>query len=51
MNFDVRVEHPDFGEGDIIRVGYDTGDPIVSVKWDNGKYGYYSVDELEFLVI
>lgn len=45
----IEVEHPSFGKGEILVVEYDTGDPLVSVQWDNGKHGCYWVDELDFL--
>lgn len=48
---DVIVEHPEFGKGEILMVTYDTGVPVVSVAWEDGTIGCYSVDVLEFLVI
>ena len=51
METDVVVEHPCFGRGEITRVTYDTGEPRVSVKWDDGQMGCYEADELEFIVV
>lgn len=49
METDVTVEHPSFGTGEILEISYDTGDPLVSVRWDDGHKGCYWVEELEFL--
>lgn len=48
---DVVVEHPDFGTGEIEKVDFDTGDPRVSIKWNDGRNGIYGVDELEFIPV
>lgn len=50
MPTDVIVEHPKFGIGTILEINYDTGEPLVSVLWDNSQRGCYWVEELEFLV-
>ena len=46
---DIIVEHPKFGFGEILEIGYDTGKPLVSVLWDNGQKGCCWVEELEFI--
>lgn len=51
MPGNVIVEHPEFGIGTILEISYDTGDPLISVQWDDGRRGCYWVDELEFLVV
>jgi len=51
METDVIVEHPKFGTGEITEVSYDTGDPLVSVQWDDGRRGCYWVEELEFQMV
>lgn len=51
MKIGIVVEHPSFGTGEITRVSYDTGDPLVSVQWYNGKCGCYWVEELEFEIL
>ena len=51
MEFDVIVEHPNFGIGKILEISYDTGDPLISVQWNSGQRGCYWVEELEFLII
>lgn len=49
--FDVIVEHPIFGRGEIVEIDYDTGKPLVLVRWYNDNSGYYLVEELDFLVV
>lgn len=46
----IIVEHKHLGTGEILQVTYDTGNPIVSIQWDNGHRSQCGVDELEFLV-
>jgi hypothetical protein len=46
----VTVEHPDHGNGQILHVCYETGDPVVSVRWTDGSLGDFPVDSLEFIV-
>lgn len=47
---EIVVEHPKFGIGEILEISYDTGEPLVSVQWDD-RYGCYWVEKLEFVVI
>lgn len=46
----MMVEHPEFGIGQIVEIDCDTGDPSISVRWNDGQRGCYLATELEFLV-
>lgn len=51
IEIDVIVDHPEFGIGKIDEIDYDTGDPRVSVIWNDGRRGMYWIDELEFIPV
>jgi len=51
MEIDVIVEHSKFGTGIITEINYETQETMVCVRWDDGRYGCYTVDELEFSVV
>lgn len=47
----VKVEHSQFGLGQIVEIDLESEDALISVQWDNGDRGCYWPDELEFLGI
>lgn len=51
MSTKVVVEHPQLGIGEIIEISFDTGDPLVSVLFGNGRRDCYWTEEIEFLVV
>ena len=51
LEMDIVVEHPDFGRGEIDEVDLETGDQLISVRWENGQIGTYKADELDFIPV
>jgi len=45
----VKVEHPQFGVGEIVDIDLDSEEALLAVQWDNGNRGSYWANELEFL--
>lgn len=45
----VKVEHPQFGVGEIVEIDLDSEEALLAVQWDNGNRGSYWANELEFL--
>ncbi len=51
MKFDVVVEHPSFGIGEISEISLEMDDPLIFVRWRDGGKGCYWAEELEFVGI
>ncbi|KKN99025.1 hypothetical protein LCGC14_0142700 [marine sediment metagenome] len=46
----IKVEHGQFGLGEIGEINFDEEGAIISVEWDDGLKGRYRADEIEFVV-